>query len=370
MYRSRYSFLFLLLLVSFSGQSQMVFPTVVTTLPSVLNEVSGIQYENNVIWAHNDSGDLPRIFKLDTLGNMMDTVYLKNTTAVDYEDITTDTFGNFYIGDFGNNANARTNLMIYKINNSLINSSDTVGVDSISFLYPDQTQFPPPTSQQNFDCEAFFHYQNKLYLFTKHNNNSSYTKLYSIPDSAGNYVATLLDSFLLANPVTAADISDDGNSIVLLSYGKIVLFQGVSFPTIFNSNITELIIPITQTEGICFGKSKSELFITDEFAFGLGGNLYELNIQSYLTFLNKVNKNIENTFTFFPNPTKGQITIEWDNEFLKSEATDLKIYTIQGKLIKTHLLVKEQNLDLSYLKKGIYLVKVGGTKIIKRLIIN
>ena len=55
-----------------------------------LTEVSGIaaSHQNQgVLWVHNDSGDLPRIFALNTVGHLLGVVYLRGVENVDWEDI-------------------------------------------------------------------------------------------------------------------------------------------------------------------------------------------------------------------------------------------------------------------------------------------
>ena len=72
-----------------------------------------------------------------------------------------------YIGDFGNNANERKNLNIYKVPNVNSGSGDKIEAEKISFHYPEQKKFPPKKSKMSFDCEAFFHHNDFLYLITK-----------------------------------------------------------------------------------------------------------------------------------------------------------------------------------------------------------
>jgi hypothetical protein len=55
------------------------------------------------------------IYEIDTLGNLIRTININSANNSDWEDITQDDLNNFYIGDFGNNNNDRTNLRIYKI---------------------------------------------------------------------------------------------------------------------------------------------------------------------------------------------------------------------------------------------------------------
>lgn len=181
------------LLTATSIRAQIADPVVMCQLPSVLNESSGVETSNsNTIWTHNDSGDSARIFNIDTAGNILRIVFFDVDTAFDCEESTRDENGNYYLGDFGNNLNNRTNLRIYKIPNPDTLSVDTISPQMITFLYPDQTLFPPDSSMLNFDCEAMFHFQDSLYLFSKNRGTSTYSRMYRLPDQPGDYVAELV----------------------------------------------------------------------------------------------------------------------------------------------------------------------------------
>jgi hypothetical protein len=184
-------------------------------LPAALREASGLYYAApDSLWWHNDSGDQPRLFLTDRKGNLKKEVVLK-TRNRDWEDLTADKQGNIYIGDFGNNGNARKDLRIYIFN------PVTEELDSILFHYPDQQEFPPAPAQWNFNMEGFFWYNDTLHLFSKNRllQGNDYTKYYTLPAQPGTFTATLQDSIHLKNRVvTAAAISPDGQTVALLAY--------------------------------------------------------------------------------------------------------------------------------------------------------
>lgn len=185
-------------------------------LPSELKEVSGLYIKNqNEFWWHNDSGDEPILYQTNAKGKLTQTIIFDKIKNIDWEDLTHDDKGNIYIGDFGNNRNARKDLKIY------IYHLENKSLDSIEFTYPDQTQFPPPSEQCNFDMEGFFWYKNQLHLFSKNRLNvgNGFTKHYTLEDQPGKQDAILKDSIYLKNRVvTAAAISPDCKTIALLSY--------------------------------------------------------------------------------------------------------------------------------------------------------
>ncbi len=185
-------------------------------LPSELKEISGLYLKNaNEFWWHNDSGSQPILYQTNAKGKLTKTIHLDQIKNTDWEELTHDDKGNIYIGDFGNNRNKRKDLRIY------IYNFETENLDSIKFTYPDQTQFPPPSAQCNFDMEAFFYYKNQLHLFSKNRLNvgNGFTKYYTLEAEAGEQVAVLKDSINLKNRVvTAAAISPDCKTVALLSY--------------------------------------------------------------------------------------------------------------------------------------------------------
>lgn len=88
-----------------------------------LVETSGIvasRRSPGVLWAHNDSGDSPRIFALDTEGRALGTYAVQSAEALDWEDIAAgpgpeEGTGYLYIGDIGDNPETRASVAIYRV---------------------------------------------------------------------------------------------------------------------------------------------------------------------------------------------------------------------------------------------------------------
>ena len=185
-------------------------------LPLELDEVSGLYFQApDKFWWHNDSGANPILYQTNKKGKLTQTIFLEKIQNKDWEDLTHDDVGNIYIGDFGNNKNARRDLKIY------IYHSEKKTLDSIAFTYPDQKLFPPPSAECNFNMEAFFWHQGQLHLFSKNKLNAGnyFSKYYTLDAKPGRQEAVLKDKiFLKDRVVTAAAISPDGKTIALLSY--------------------------------------------------------------------------------------------------------------------------------------------------------
>ena len=137
-----------------------------TKLPQLLEEVSGIQYSKNedAFWMINDSGNAPSLYLVSEEGNILRELKI-NSKNTDWEDITQDKEGNVYIGNFGNNANKRKDLVILKVHASDLKSNSKINVENIEFYYPEQKQFP--AKEKYFDTEGFFEWNDFLYIFTK-----------------------------------------------------------------------------------------------------------------------------------------------------------------------------------------------------------
>ena len=187
-----------------------------TVLPKVLKEVSGmVRTPSGDLWMLNDSKNPPELFRFDPVQQKLLETRRLPVANRDWEDLATDDKGNLYIGDIGNNRNARRDLRIYRYNPA------TQALDSILYRYPDQKAFAPADEHDwNFNCEAMVFFKDSLHLFSKNNfNGNFYTKHYVLPAQPGNYVAELRDSICLKDRVvTGAALSRDGQTLALTSY--------------------------------------------------------------------------------------------------------------------------------------------------------
>lgn len=187
-----------------------------TKLPAELKEVSGmVRTASGDLWMLNDSRNPPILFRYDPVaGKLLETRRLPVPNR-DWEDLTTDPAGNLYVGDVGNNRNARRDLRIYRYHPA------TGQLDSILLRYPDQKAFAPTSDRWwNFNCEAMVWFNDSIHLFSKNSfKGNFYTKHYVVPARPGNYTAELRDSICLKNRVvTGAALSRDGQTLALTGY--------------------------------------------------------------------------------------------------------------------------------------------------------
>ncbi|WP_430968477.1 hypothetical protein [Spongiimicrobium sp. 2-473A-2-J] len=271
-------------LVSCSNYGQLTF---VTKLPKKVKENSGIvMLTESKIWVIEDNGNPDKMYQIDLEGNLLRELEVKNAKNTDWEDLAKDDKGNVYIGDFGNNDNRRTDLVIYKVPNPEIEKGKKILGEKIRFRYPEQTGFPPKKDSLYFDAEAFFYHKDHLFIITK-NRTRPFTGealIYSVPASTGNYEATYLGKFVPCAEqkicqVTSAAISPDGKKIAVLGYGKLWVFTGFDLKD-FNMGKMKTIDleATTQLESVCFLNNET-LLLSDEQRAGTGRNLYSYSLK-------------------------------------------------------------------------------------------
>lgn len=185
-------------------------------LPVAIREVSGmVRTPEGPVWLLNDSHNAPELFRFDPVdGKLLETRLLPVPNR-DWEDLTRDSAGYLYIGDFGNNRNARRDLCVFRYH------PVTGALDSITFRYPDQDAYPPDDERAwNFNCEAMVVFHDTLHIFSKNVFKGNFvTKHYTLPTRPGQYMAVLRDSLVLKNRVvTGAALSPDGRTFAITSY--------------------------------------------------------------------------------------------------------------------------------------------------------
>jgi len=206
-----------------------------------LNEISGLavsKKNEGIFWVHNDSGNESAIYAINSNGDIIGLIKLSKDENLDWEDITIgngpeDNTDYIYIANTGDNLQVRKvyNIIRLKEPTIKINSKeqviDNIYYDTIYFKYPDGSH----------DCEALF-IDNKtkdLYIITKRD---SLVNLYLIeyPQLTGlnniNTAKFVTQTKLGFNRtkktsswICAADLSRDGNHLIVKSYDSIYYYK-------------------------------------------------------------------------------------------------------------------------------------------------
>ncbi|GMV36145.1 MAG: hypothetical protein AMXMBFR61_06530 [Fimbriimonadales bacterium] len=278
-------------------------PTALTAAATIthppINEQSGIvksRTYDDVYWVHNDSGDEARIFAIRSDGSVImpswvgDRYYadqpaegkepypgirLDAAHNLDWEDIAIEG-DTLYIGDVGNNGNARRDLGVYVLKEP--NPRATMRTRVLKWLpvaYADQKEYPG--DRWHFDCEALFVHKGKLHFLTKHRAGATGdlpengTKLYRLDTEFTDRVnvLTLLDSKQdLGGWVTAADISPDEKHLAVLTQFPVASVWLFELPAqgdkLLSGNARRFVFSGgKQCEGVCFVDDRT-LLVTNE----------------------------------------------------------------------------------------------------------
>lgn len=252
-----------------------------------LKEISGIEFDKrDRLWAINDGGDDPKLYRLNKDGSIAQEILVSNAKNIDWEDMTQNKFGHFFLGDFGNNKNDRRWLTIYKIENPIDIKTDSTNAEIIKFTYPEMDGNQIKPSNRNFDLEAFVALGRHLYLFTKNRTEpfDGITNLYKVGDHAANFKAQLIGSFKTCTTmeklcwITSAALSPDRKKLVLLDSTSIWLFENFKGDQFFSGDVSKIDLGIvTQKEAITFYDDNTIVFTDEEFK-GIGGNAYFIKL--------------------------------------------------------------------------------------------
>lgn len=258
-------------------------------------EVSGMVMSSRhptILWTLGDSGNPASIYpvRLDSLGAAKGSdsppalpatrgVNVTGASNRDWEDFTRDASGRIIIADLGNNSNARTDLCLYITDEPDPDAAQTLIARKFLVNYPDQTRFPAPKDQFNFDAEAVFTIGDVIYVLTKHRSDT-FTSLYRVTDLTDDRPSTLeyVDRFDVKGKATGAAASADGMMLAVLTYDRIWLFRRESLHTPFFAGSVlcrtyRYSDGESDSESICF-EDRQTLLIADE----LRATLYRVPI--------------------------------------------------------------------------------------------
>ena len=207
-------------------------------------------------WTHNDSGDGPFIYALDTHGNSLATFRVTGATNRDWEDIAVGpgpqpNRSYLYIGDIGDNNEARPEITVYRVlepdlktaarNSAKEKPGTTEPAEAFRLKYPDgkhdaETLLVHPTT-------------GNIYIVTKVPLVNPTVYEATAPFSAGNLITLkrlgeVRVPSLFGGVITGGSVSPDGRRVALCDY-----FGGY-----------ELVLPRTSTNFDDIWKQRMTLF--------------------------------------------------------------------------------------------------------------
>ena len=187
-------------------------------------ELSGLvlsRTQSQVLWSHNDSGDRPRVFAIAPNGGLLGDVAVAGADNVDWEDIAIGPSAGsgdaLYIGDIGDNAAMRPTVTVYRVPEPRLTGGvppATAPAQRLDLRYPDGRH----------DAEALLvdPATGTIVIVTKAFGGIAGVYV-ADPRSAGAPTvmrAARAVSLGVGEAVTAGDVSADGATVVLRSYGR------------------------------------------------------------------------------------------------------------------------------------------------------
>ena len=294
-----FSMLFIAFTTSCAHVDSQTLSTAVTSTGSItdrnLGEVSGLavsRTNKNILWVLNDSGNSASVYALNPEGKLIGTINIQGVANNDWEDIASFEYEEksyILIADVGDNYAKRSKCFLHFIEEpdiEKISGTSSLSVKpswSITYTYEDGPR----------DCEsvAVDTVNQKIILLSKRD---VPPVLYELPLAKGkNAVAKklseikplpqrtqdIMDPFQAVNQPTAMDISADGSSAVVLTYGSAFYYEkkpSQEWSDVFIGSPKEIIVPLMrQAESICFGKDASGIFVTSE---QLPAPLYKIDL--------------------------------------------------------------------------------------------
>lgn len=203
-----------------------------------LDEASGLAvswHDPRVLWTHNDSGDRPRLFALRRDGKLLGTFDVPGADAVDWEDLAIgpcapDSAAScLFIADFGNNSEARTDQVIYRVPEPVVDpdvddmiEADTEQAEALPFAYPFGGADPNPLP----DAEglAVDPRTGDLIIFTKETPRGRVLRI-AAPHQAMRRATAQLVGDVALGTITGADWSRDGSTLSARGYFTMLTFE-------------------------------------------------------------------------------------------------------------------------------------------------
>lgn len=217
-----------------------------------LGEASGIETSRRpgVYWLHNDSGDRPRLFAVDSAGHDLGGYRLRGAANRDWEALAAGPCvvvpGRcLYIGDIGDNARRRGAVVVYRVREPEPGGPDSVIplLDSIVLRYPGD----PHNAEGLAITRA-----GRLIVAVKDFGGPA--QLYDAPADAREAVLAPRCSLdmrveaLTGRVLTGLDVSPGGEFLVIRTYVSLHVFRadGACTPLTGRSGI---VIPVVESQG-------------------------------------------------------------------------------------------------------------------------
>ena len=199
----------------------------VRQLPADVRESSGLARGGRsagLFWTHNDAGNAPVLYAVDTAGRLAGRVTVGGARLVDWEDIASGPCASghcLYVGDIGDNSGKRQSVTVYVVPEPAAKAA-TASATALHFRYPDGPR----------DAEALFVLPSgDIYIVSKGRESAIALYRASKANQKPGGTATLERVRDLApqpknarDRVTAATASPDGRWVAIRTYRELHLY--------------------------------------------------------------------------------------------------------------------------------------------------
>jgi len=253
--------------------------------PTTLREASGLAASRNypgLLWTHNDSGNPPYLFLIDSSGTIIETFELDGVSNRDWEDIAsgpgpTPGVNYVYVGEIGDNNATHSSSYIYRVvePSGPINTSGELQhiaqFDKINFVYPD--------GPHNAETLMLDPITLDLYVVSKLGVANVYLAKYPQPlDSlfTMDELATLPLYRLTGGDISSA--ASGGSEILMCSNDFVYYWKRTPGESVVDALLKPpVMLPYgaeTQGEAICWSINNDAYFTTSEFSENVISPLY------------------------------------------------------------------------------------------------
>ncbi len=232
-------------------------------------------------WLHNDSGDSPRLFLVDEVGETRLRLHVTGAEAIDWEDLS---IGEIHgksmliVGDIGGNAKQRDNVMLYLVQEPQIDlSQQNAIVDSQQTPYM-ALRVRIPGGVTNYESIGFDSTDSSVLLIEK---SALGGRVYSIEvppeDPSEKALERMVDAKLVSRSAvitaTACDVSEDGSKLIAINYVAGFLYERKrvdgkleSWQDALSQEPKTFSLPkLRQAESVCFSDDGQSVYVSSEF---------------------------------------------------------------------------------------------------------
>jgi hypothetical protein len=206
-------------------------------------------------WTHNDSGNKPEVYLLDSKAKLVSTIRLKGMFNRDWEDIAEGVGPNpnkqyVYVGDIGNNLKLGVDILIYRFEAPTKIPAEKAAVkpDYLYLRYPDG-----PRDAESLMVDPISRH---FYVISKREKQVGVYKISNLDFKSGDTAKMEKVLTLPYTWITAGDISKDGHHIIIKNDNKIFYWhrkKGESVEEAMAKPATVLpYVPEKQGEGLTF----------------------------------------------------------------------------------------------------------------------